>query len=297
MYPHKSKTELITEIQMLRQALEQSAPNAYKLLQQCDDLALINRINTAVIQQKPMASVFEMLSRSIRGTFHNNGVAVYLLKNDGQTLEMQSNTMPQKVSRTIEKLLSIKIPKITIKKTSDSYYFNALNSKKFIQINDSDNIIRLISEFTDNHNIQRHIPYIKKILGINHVLLFPLVSGDSGLGIVDISKKTPFTDSEIERLKIIISQINEAILYYYAVLEKEKLLHELQETYNKLKKLSGLIPICSHCKKIRDDSGYWNQVEKYISEHSGAVFSHGICPDCLKNFYPEFVSKKNKLSG
>ncbi|MBF0111613.1 MAG: PAS domain S-box protein [Desulfamplus sp.] len=52
--------------------------------------------------------------------------------------------------------------------------------------------------------------------------------------------------------------------------------------------LRGIIPICMHCKEIRDDKGYWNKLEKFITEHSEAQFSHGICPDCMKKFYPEF---------
>ncbi len=53
------------------------------------------------------------------------------------------------------------------------------------------------------------------------------------------------------------------------------------------KLLSGLIPICASCEKIRDDRGYWSQVETYIATHSEAKFSHGICPDCIKTLYPE----------
>jgi PAS domain S-box-containing protein len=60
----------------------------------------------------------------------------------------------------------------------------------------------------------------------------------------------------------------------------------LVKALEEIKKLSGLLPICSHCKKIRDDKGYWKQLEAYISEHSDAEFSHGICPDCFKDLYP-----------
>jgi len=69
--------------------------------------------------------------------------------------------------------------------------------------------------------------------------------------------------------------------------EKEKLISELQVALSKVKTLSGLFPICSSCKKIRDDSGYWNQIESYIRDHSEAEFSHGICPECAKKLYPE----------
>lgn len=73
--------------------------------------------------------------------------------------------------------------------------------------------------------------------------------------------------------------------------EREKLIIELQESLAKVKQLSGFLPICASCKKIRDDKGYWNQIEYYIRDHSEAEFSHGICPDCAQKLYPEFYNK------
>jgi tetratricopeptide (TPR) repeat protein len=67
----------------------------------------------------------------------------------------------------------------------------------------------------------------------------------------------------------------------------EALNNELQDRLNEIKTLSGLLPICAHCKKIRDDEGYWQQLEGYISHHTEAKFSHGICPDCREKYFPE----------
>ena len=69
--------------------------------------------------------------------------------------------------------------------------------------------------------------------------------------------------------------------------ERERLISEIQEALSKIKTLSGMLPICANCKKIRDDKGYWNQIEDYVSKHSEAVFSHGVCPDCMRELYPE----------
>ncbi len=69
--------------------------------------------------------------------------------------------------------------------------------------------------------------------------------------------------------------------------EREKLIVELQQALSEVKVLSGLLPICASCKKIRDDKGYWNRIETYIGKHSNAQFSHGICPECAKKLYPE----------
>lgn len=66
--------------------------------------------------------------------------------------------------------------------------------------------------------------------------------------------------------------------------EHERLIVELQGALSEIKRLSGLLPICFSCKKIRDDQGYWNQIETYISQHSEAEFTHGICPDCAQKF-------------
>ncbi len=71
----------------------------------------------------------------------------------------------------------------------------------------------------------------------------------------------------------------------------DKRTSELIEAITKVKTLSGLLPICANCKKIRDDSGYWTQIESYISEHSEADFSHSICPDCVKKLYPELYDR------
>lgn len=72
--------------------------------------------------------------------------------------------------------------------------------------------------------------------------------------------------------------------------EKEDLIGQLEEALARIKTLKGLIPICAWCKKIRDDHGYWEQVECYIEAHSSAVFTHGICPECLKKVHEEHAA-------
>ncbi len=89
----------------------------------------------------------------------------------------------------------------------------------------------------------------------------------------------PFKDRELR------AAIEMAL--YKDKIEKEqaRLIRELREALEKVKILSGLIPICSNCKKIRDDKGYWNQLEQYIETYSTARFSHSMCPDCSDKLY------------
>ena len=76
--------------------------------------------------------------------------------------------------------------------------------------------------------------------------------------------------------------------------ERERLVIELQEALGKVKKLSGLLPICSSCKKVRDDKGYWQEVEEYMRDHFEADFRHGICPDCVEKEIKEFEQLDKK---
>ncbi len=69
--------------------------------------------------------------------------------------------------------------------------------------------------------------------------------------------------------------------------DKEVLIEELQKALAEIKTLKGIVPICASCKKIRDDQGFWNQIEAYVREHSEAEFSHGLCPDCARTLYPD----------
>lgn len=100
----------------------------------------------------------------------------------------------------------------------------------------------------------------------------------------DIFKEI-FGDDQISKLKELV-----IVLIHSLQLKKAN----LQEALAKIKVLSGFLPICASCKKIRDDKGYWNQIESYIRDHSEVEFSHSICPDCAKKLYPEFNLLKDK---
>ena len=71
---------------------------------------------------------------------------------------------------------------------------------------------------------------------------------------------------------------------------------KLRKTLQEIKTLRGLIPICANCKKIRNDRGYWDEVEVYVENHSEAEFSHSICPDCVSKLYPEIFNDNEKAS-
>ncbi|MBK7895429.1 MAG: PAS domain-containing protein [Anaerolineaceae bacterium] len=79
--------------------------------------------------------------------------------------------------------------------------------------------------------------------------------------------------------------------------EREQLIGSLQDALSQVKQLSGLLPICASCKKIRDDQGYWQDVAVYIRDHSEAEFSHGMCPDCAQDLYSQIAQKRKEKEG
>jgi PAS domain S-box-containing protein len=101
-----------------------------------------------------------------------------------------------------------------------------------------------------------------------------------------------FSDSEM-----LYSVIQDVTRRKQTEAERERLISQLQDALAEIKTLSGLLPICSSCKKIRDDKGYWKRIEEYIGEHSNAQFSHGICPECLERLYPELSKDEQEQSN
>ena len=79
--------------------------------------------------------------------------------------------------------------------------------------------------------------------------------------------------------------------------EKDRLVTELRDALNHIKRLQGLLPICAACKKIRDYRGYWEEVEQYVQAHSDASFTHSICPDCARRLYPELCVESPPARG
>lgn len=89
------------------------------------------------------------------------------------------------------------------------------------------------------------------------------------------------------------SCISVALTKFEAAKERDRLIAELQAALQEVKKLSGLLPICAACKKIRDEEGGWHPIEDYITDHSEADFSHGVCPPCARKLYPELFNSQS----
>ncbi len=125
-------------------------------------------------------------------------------------------------------------------------------------------------------------------MDIRRFLAVPVLDGEKLTGGIFLANKDEdYTNEDLALLQRI------GVLYAIALQrksfeeERERLILEYQGALTQVKQLSGLLPICASCKKVRDDKGYWTQIEEYIADHSEADFSHSLCPDCLKKLYPD----------
>ncbi len=108
--------------------------------------------------------------------------------------------------------------------------------------------------------------------GVYHALSFlNAMINEIGLGLIFLMMNAQRTEENLKKSRI----------------ELQGSVEGLEKALTEIKTLRGIIPICSHCKKIRDDEGYWNRIESYLHKHSEAELSHSICPDCAKEHYPD----------
>ncbi len=131
--------------------------------------------------------------------------------------------------------------------------------------------------------------------GGGSVAFLPLVNSGRTIGILELRNQLlsgAFSEERMGVAETLAVQAARALenaeLYQQLERKVSERTAELEEALRKVRTLKGLIPICASCKKVRDDQGYWSQVEEYISARSEADFTHGLCPDCLKRYYDEY---------
>ena len=146
------------------------------------------------------------------------------------------------------------------------------------------------------HNDYASLPH-KKGMPQGHAvvvreLVVPVMREGRVVAILGVGNKpVDYTEKDVETVAYLADVTWHIVEQKRAeeALEEER--RRLQRALDEVKTLRGIVPICANCKKIRDDKGYWNQVEQYVSDHTEAQFSHGICPDCAQKLYPELYEK------
>ena len=232
--------------------------------------------------------VEDSLTQSIelKMILENNGYSVKSAENGKRALDILENYRPDII------ISDVMMPEMDgyelcryIKKSE------TLNEIPFILLTTLSEPEDVIKGLESGANNFLNKPYNEENLlsRIKHIILNDElrknISTDMGIGLFFKGKKYYLNSDRLQILDLLLSTYEQAV---QKAKELEKANEELKQALETIKILKGLIPICSYCKNIRNDKGYWEQFEKYISKHSQAEFSHGICPDCLAKHFPEF---------
>jgi PAS domain S-box-containing protein len=175
--------------------------------QKAEDLALINALNHAINRGDSLQQIIDLLCRETERIFSSNGATVYLPSEDKQHLVMQNLPLPQAVVNRIERLIGIKIPRVRIPLKAGSWYLNALQADEPQLTHDPATIQRMMAECTENKTLQKLVPRIYRILNRVSVMSVPLVAEGEPVGLLDISRDEPFTESDLARFKTVAEQL------------------------------------------------------------------------------------------
>jgi PAS domain S-box-containing protein len=193
-----------TDITKRKQAEEEAR-------QKTEDLVLINALSDAVNRGDSLLEILQLLARETKRILSCHGATTYLLSEDREYLVMQIFTRPPAMISRIEKLIGMKIPAISIPVKTGSLYRKMLQEGKPQLINDPKTIQGLMAEFTENKILKKLVPKIYSILDTRSVINVPLVSKGEAIGLLDVSRKEPFTEFDLKRFEVISGELTSII--------------------------------------------------------------------------------------
>jgi PAS domain S-box-containing protein len=264
----------ITERKQMEQTLIRSEETAKRLSQENETIAEIGRIVSSTLN---IEEVYERFAEGVKKLIPFDRIVINIINIEKSTV---SN-----VYMAGKGIADRKVGVIYPLEGSGNVEMVCTKSSLLIQTEDfdeyKDRFPMLLSTFQAGFRSIMNVPLLSKGKIIGGLLLRSL-------------KPYAYTDKDVRLAERVGNQIAGAIANAQLFIERkrvgeerERLILQLQDALAEVKQLSGLLPICASCKKIRDDKGYWNQIEEYITVHSEAEFSHSICPDCMKKLYPD----------
>ena len=261
----------ITERKLSEEALQKSEKTAKRLAQENTIVAEIGRIISSTLN---IEEVYEWFADEARKLFPFDGIAINIIN-----YKKGNVTVPYVVGTSVPGCQPGDVLPLESSVTGDVARTRS----------------GLIIQTEDKNELQARFPTLLTAFetGLRSVIAVPLISKDQGIGAIHFRSAKPnaYSNQDLKLAENIASQIAGAIAnaQLFADLKqtegaKEKLICELENALSQIKQLKGLLPICMYCKKIRNDKNYWQAVESYITEYSGAIFSHGVCPECHKKY-------------
>ena len=222
--PLRKNGKIIGDLGILRDVTARKRAEN-EIRQHSSDINLINSINEAANAGKDFNEIFQLVSRETQKLFGGNVQIIYLLSEDKQYLEMQNLNVPSGMAHVIEKTIGSKMKGVKIRLKPGSKYAEILNNGKAVLDNDPVMMQNMAKECTEDKNLQTLVSSIIKILGVKSAISVPLKSDSEAIGLLDIARREPFTESDMKRIETIARQLVNIIRRKQA----EKQLEESEE--------------------------------------------------------------------
>jgi len=208
--PLKKDGKIIGDLGIMRDVTERKSVEN-EIRQKSADLHLINTINEAANQGRPFEEIFELVSREMQKLFGSNVEIVYMISKDKQYLVMQNLTLPPKMTHGIEQMIGSKISGVKIRLKPGGNYTRILENCKAFLTNDPEVMLKMATECTDKTTVLKLLSPIIKAVGVNSVVSIPLKSGHDPIGLLDIARHDPFSESDMQRIEAIAGQLTTII--------------------------------------------------------------------------------------
>jgi PAS domain S-box-containing protein len=205
-----------------------------------EDLSLLKALNAAANRGESLQKIIALLAEQAKRTFSSMGTTVYLPSEDKQYLVVQNFSIREDQVHWIEQLIGMRIPEVRIALREESIYRQILLEGKPKLINDPETIQSMIAEFTENKTLKKLVPAIFKFLGIHSVITIPFFVGDELIGMMDISRIIPFTETEMERITVVAEEFS-------AIVVRKRAEEEVKRSHDELSRLNR------HLNTIREE--------------------------------------------
>jgi len=267
-----------------KELLENKNNNIGELFDKLEDLKAISSINHAANMGESLKEIIKLFSDQTKRLFFSSGATVYLLSSDNKFLVMQNYTTPRNLLRKIESLIGIKIKEVKFPVVKDGFYYRALERKRPLILNKPVDIKKSILEFVESvkprsrvlyKSIKKLVPAIYRILGIDSVMVVPMIAGGRSIGIIDIGSKKQYRNSDMERMMTFSEEVTAVI--------KRKLIEDELSHINK--ELNILLKMNAEGVRFIDKDFNVLKVNKKFCEISGVDENKNLAGKCYTVFH------------
>jgi len=263
-------------VQGIARDITERKMNEIKIKNRTEDLELLNLVNNAIHTNQSLDEIIALISKETGEIFNSLNATVYLISEDKKNLEMKQPGLAKKDKKTIQRLAGINLSDFKIPLKKGTIFYEIIGENKPRLLNSKKEILRMIRDATDNKILKKLAPTIVKALKLNSTMLIPLNSDKECIGLIDISRETPFAESDMQRFENIAKQLNVAI--EKIILKETKKITE--EKYRDL------------YERLRDGSAVVNMDGKIIEFNSTFLDMLGYTEDEIHELTNEDITPK-----